>query len=84
MVLDAGFPGRGCAVCWGLGMFLGFCNRMSQWAVFRELPLTLDGPPARSSFPCVIGLTTPCFLLARGRDVLLGGSPDGTRTVWLL
>ena len=51
---------------------------MSQQIALRELRLTLDGPPARSSFPCVIGLTTPCFLLARGRDVLVGGSPDGT------
>lgn len=51
---------------------------MLQWIVFMQLQLTLDGPPARSNFPCVIGLTTPCFLLARGRDVLVGGSPDGT------
>lgn len=43
-----------------------------------------EGPPARRSFPCVIGRTTPGFLLAGGRETLLGGSPEGTRTVWLL
>lgn len=51
------------------------CHNQS---VFVQLQLTLDGPLARSSFPRVIGRTTPCFLLGRGRDTLLGGSPDGT------
>ena len=38
--------------------------------------LTLDGPPARSSFPCAMGRTTPGFRFGGCRDVLLGGSPD--------
>ena len=37
-----------------------------------------DGPPALRSLPAVIGRTIPAFLLAGGRDVLLGGSPDWT------
>lgn len=41
----------------------------------------LLGPPARKSLPCVIGRTTPAFLLAGGRERLPGGSPEGTWTV---
>lgn len=43
-----------------------------------------EGPPARRSLPFVMGLTTPGFLFAGGRETLFGGSPEGTRTVWLL
>jgi len=31
-----------------------------------------------------MGRTIPGFLLAGGRDKLLGGSPEATLTVWLL
>lgn len=62
------FPGRGWVVGLGLETALVAC----------------DGPPALRSFPAVIGRTTPGFLLAGGRDVLLGDSPEGTCIVWLL
>jgi len=40
--------------------------------------------PARRSLPSLMGRTIPGFLLAGGRDKLLGGSPEATLTVWLL
>lgn len=55
-------PGSGCAVGLGLEAGLDFC----------------DGPPAFKSLPAVMGRTTPGFLFAGGREVLSGGSPEGT------
>lgn len=46
----------------------------------RVLTGAFPGPPGLRSFPCVTGLTTPGFLRAGGRDTLLGGSPEPTRT----
>jgi len=43
-----------------------------------------EGLPARRSLPSLMGRTIPGFLLAGGRDKLLGGSPEATLTVWLL
>ena len=50
-------------------------------AVGTDRDAGFDGPPALSNFPCVIGRTTPGFLLAGGRDRLPRGSPDATCTV---
>jgi len=40
-----------------------------------------EGSPARRSLPWLIGRTVPGFLLAGGRDKLLGDSPEATLTV---
>lgn len=72
----------------GVGLTVANCADFpsSGWTAgfgLEVFPLS-EGPPARRSFPWVIGLTIPGFLFAAGREVLDGGSPDGTRTVWLL
>jgi len=71
-------PGRGRAAGLGLGVAAGlFCIMCQLHLKKLNGELTL-GPPARKSLPSVIGLTTPGFLLAGGREVLFGGSPEAT------
>lgn len=78
LVVD--FPGSGWAT--GLGLEdVGFykLSGTNNWT--KGMNPTFEGPPALRSLPWVIGLTTPGFRLAGGRDTLSGGSPVATRTV---
>ena len=70
----------------GLETALGFCNTQlettrQQSGIEIRTFAEDDGPPGRSSFPRVIGRTTPALRFAAGREVLLGDSPVGACTV---
>lgn len=69
----------------GLEQLVGAWKQVSARSVMSNelkrhkiITLTSDGPPFRSSLPCVMGLTTPGLRLAAGLDRLPAGSPDPT------
>lgn len=74
-------PGSGCATGLGREAAFGFYSYNKYKIRSVTIEHTSDGPPARKSFPCVMGRTTPGFLFAGGRERLLAGSPEGTCTV---